>query len=582
MAIRPAEAGSRGPGVCLVSAPAGVGKTHGALEFARAHPQLRVHVAFGMKATRDEFRALGLMENWVHVEGRTPENCAEYARAEALGRRSYSVTFSLCAHCTARQDCPYLAAWAAVGSANASFTHQLLLERGTWAADILFVDEDPTRNVFLTEKRITLSMLQSEARRVDREIGYRRVARDPLRALLGALAAVLEELEEGYGTDIHDALDRRLSPGLLATCRGLWDRYGSQIRRIPVVSNAAERSVSELQRLPKPFFLHLLETMVVEMVRMTENSSLTNSKLSIGKDSRGRPCYVLMIHRTISDLTEGVQRLPRIVILDAASTAVYYEPILGVPIREVFSPEVALPREVQVWQVTTALEGKIGLETNPNARSAAIAKIDLLRAITNTYGRKTALITFKSIEEEMAEAIGADRSLHFYGLRGIGELESEGIEVLIVLGTPSIPPDQVLREAMAIHPDGPPIERVSHKMDKVWQPVDPRVREMLYASREREAYQGVYRCRPLSSSEKPKVIIIFSPLQIPHVRPTHIVHALPNVRTMRAFTRILQVVRRLEAEGEKITINKVARQAGSNWETTRRLIQAIRGQGTSS
>jgi len=581
MAIRPAEAGSRGPEVCLVSAPAGVGKTHGALEFGRAHPQLRVHVAFGMKATRDEFRAKGLMENWVHVEGRTPENCAEYARAEALGRRGYSVALSLCADCAAREDCSYLSAWAAVGSANASFTHQLLLQRQTWAADLLFIDEDPTRNVFLTEKRITANMIQTEARRVDREIGFRIVGPDPLRSLLGALAAVLEELEEGYGTDIYEALDRRLSSGLLETCHRLWNRYGSRARRIPVVSTAGERTVLELQHLPKPFFLLLFETMMVEIERMTENPSLTNSKLSIGRDSRGRPCYVLMIHRTISDLTEGLQRLPRIVILDAASTAAYYEAILGVPIREVFSPEVAFARAVQIWQVTTALEGKIGLETNPSARSAAIAKIDLLRAITNSYGRKTGLITFKDIEREMAEAIGVDKSLHFYGLRGIGDLEAEGIEVLIVLGTASIPPDQALREAMAIHADGPPIDRRSDKIDRVWQPVDPRVREMLHASREREAYQSVYRCRPLSPSDKPKVIVVFSPLQIPHVRPTHVVYALPNVRTVRAFTRILQVVRRLEAAGEKVTINKVARLAGSDWETTKRLIQAIRSHGIS-
>jgi len=568
--------------VYLVSAPAGVGKTHAAFEFARAHPELRIHVAFGMKATRDEFIAKGLMEGWVHVEGRTAENCVEYARAEALGRRGYSVALSLCADCAAREDCSYLSAWEAVGSANATFTHQLLLQRQTWAADLLFIDEDPTRNVFLTEKRITASMIQTEARRVDGGIGYRIVGPDPLRALLGALAAVLEELEEGYGTDIYEALDRRLSSGLLETCRRLWDRYGSQMPRIPVVSNAGERTIVELQRLPRPFFLHLLETMVVEIERMREDPSLSNSKLSIGRDIQGRPCYVLLIHRTICDLTQALERLPQIVILDAASTAAYYEPILGVPIREVFSPEVALPKGVQVWQVTTALEGKIGLETNPNARSAAIAKIDLLRAITNTYGRKTALITFKSIEEEMAEAIGADRSLHFYGLRGIGELESEGIEVLIVLGTPSIPPDQALREAMAIHPEGPPINRESQKIDKVWQPVDPRVREMLYASREREAYQSVYRCRPLSPSDKPKVIIVFSPLQIPHVKPTHIVHALPNVRTVRAYTKIVQVVRRLEAEGEKITINKVARQAGSRWKTTQRLLQAIQTEDDSS
>lgn len=558
-----------------MSAPAGVGKTHAALEFVRAHPQLRVHVAFGLKATRDEFRAKGLMGGWVHVEGRTPENCVEYGRAEALGSREYSVALSLCANCAAREDCPYLSAWDAVGSANASFTHQLLLQRSTWTTDFLFIDEDPTRNVFLTEKRITLSMLESEARRAEGVIGDRNIGRDPLRSLLDALAAVLVELEEGYGTEIYEALDRRLSSGLLTTCRGVWYRYGTLIQRIPVITDAAERRLSELERLPKPFLAGLFETMLAETKRMREKPSLSNSKLSIGKDTRGRPCYVLMIHRTILDLTVGLERLPKTVILDAASTAAYYEPILGVPIREVFAPEVALPRDVQVWQVTTALEGKIGLETSQKVTSAAIAKIDLLRAITNTCGRKTALITFKSIEEEIAEAIGADKSLHFFGLRGIGELESEDIEVLIVLGTPSIPPDQALREAMAIHPKGPPINRDSQKIDRIWQPVDPRVREMLYASRERELYQSTYRCRPLSPSDKPKVIIVFSPLKIPHLKPTHIVDALPNVRTIRAYTRILQVVRRLEAEGEKITINKVAKLAGSNWKTAKRLLQAI-------
>jgi len=311
-----------------------------------------------------------------------------------------------------------------------------------------------------------------------------------------------------------------------------------------------------------------------EVARIKDSPRLTNSRLSLGKTSRGEWCYILHCHRRLCDLARDVQQLPTILILDAASEPSYYQTVLGVEIAEVFSKEIRLPGDIELWQVTSALCGKTGLESQATAREAAIRKIDFLLALSGSLDKERALITFMGIEEEIATAIDAQAWLHFFGLRGIGELESLDIPVLIVYGTPSPPPWHVVRQAMALHGDDEPIDPGATKIDRVWVPNDDRVKQQMYASRSRELYQACFRIRPLSPSDSRKTIIVFSPLEIPHLKPTHVITKLPNGRTMRAFVEVARVVHQLKGK-QAIYPAKVARLVGCDPNTAKLYLEAL-------
>jgi len=565
---------SRGK-VYLVNLPGGAGKTHGALAVAQRHPDLRFHIVLGMKKTREELQAKGLLEGFSHIDGRAQVNCSQYRKAEILGRKGYSIKHSLCfAGCEDRHSCAYLASWNSVGSSNVTFMHEHLITDSIWDCDILIVDEDFIKDACLREWVITAGMLQSQSERVKEELKSRVLGEDPLKQLLKVMAAALDEVPKGGTKDIYGILDAKLQGGLYGQVKKAHRRFERWWRGLPVVS-ASEMTLKELERLPPRFLPDLLDTMRQEVVRMRSSPHLTNSRLSLGKTSQGGWCYVLQCHRSLGDLTADVQQLPTILILDAASEPSYYERVLGVEIAEVFSREIRLPENVEVWQVTSALCGKTGLESQPAAREAAIKKIDFLLALSGSLDKERALITFQGVEEEIATAIDAETSLHFFGLRGIGEIESLDIPVLIVYGTPSPPPWQVLRQALALHGDEEPIDPGATKVDRIWVPDDERVRQQLHSMRSRELYQACFRIRPLSASDFPKTIIIFSPLEIPHLKPTHVITKLPRGGTMRGFVDVARVVRELKGK-QWITVVKVARLADCDPSTAKRYMDALR------
>jgi len=560
--------------VHLVNLPAGAGKTHGALAVAQKHRELRFHLVLGMKRTREELGGKNLLEGFSHIDGRSDWNCSQFRKVEILGKKGYSIKHSLCfAGCEDRETCPYLAAWNAVGSRNVTFMHEHLIADSVWDCDILIIDEDFLGDACLYEWVITQGMLRSQAERIHEELKSKVLGGDPLKQLLQVMSDALDEVSGGGGKEIYEILDAKLEGDLLEQVRRAGVRFERRSRGLPVV-DASEMTPTELERLPSRFLPDLLKTMREEVSRMKSSPRLTNSKLTLGKTAYGDWCYILHCHRGLADLTRNVQQLPTILILDAASEPSYYETVLGVEIAEVFSREIRLPENVEIWQVTSALCGKTGLESQATARESAIKKIDFLLALSGSLDKEMALITFKGIEEGVAAAIDATTSLHFFGLRGIGELESLDIPVLIVYGTPSPPPWQVVRQAMALHGDGEPIDSEATKVDRIWVPNDERVKQQLYAMRSRELYQACFRIRPLSPSDFPRTIIVFSPLEIPHLKPTHLITKLPNGRTMRAFVEVARVVRELKGK-QSIYAAKVARLAGCDPNTAKLYMDAL-------
>jgi len=269
---------SRGK-VYLVNLPAGAGKTHGALAVAQTHPDLRFHLVLGMKKTREELRAKGLLQGFSHIDGRSEWNCSQYGKAEILGKKRYSIKHSLCfARCEGRETCPYLAAWNAVGSGNVTFMHEHLITESIWDCDILVIDEDFLGDACLYEWVITQGILRSQSERVREDLKSIVVGGDPLKELLEVMADALDEVSGGGGKEVYDILDRKLEGGLPELVKRACARFKSRWRGLPVVA-ATKMTPADLERLPPRFLPDLLDTMEEEATRIQDSPHLTNSKL---------------------------------------------------------------------------------------------------------------------------------------------------------------------------------------------------------------------------------------------------------------------------------------------------------------
>ena len=91
---------------------------------------------------------------------------------------------------------------------------------------------------------------------------------------------------------------------------------------------------------------------------------------------------------------------------------------------------------------------------------------------------RVGLVTHKDCERAMAEALGipAQRTGHFSRVRGSNALED--CDILLVVGTPAVRPEQVARLARAYyHADPLVIDETSERgEDGVWRYRDPRMR----------------------------------------------------------------------------------------------------------
>jgi hypothetical protein len=110
---------------------------------------------------------------------------------------------------------------------------------------------------------------------------------------------------------------------------------------------------------------------------------------------------------------------------------------------------------------------------------------------------RVGLITFKDCKPAMAQALGIERLGHFWGMRGSNALE--GCDVLLVVGTPTLRPEDVARLARAYyHADPKLINETSVRgEDGRWRYRDPRMQRVADALTRAELTQCAHRNRPL-------------------------------------------------------------------------------------
>ena len=204
--------------------------------------------------------------------------------------------------------------------------------------------------------------------------------------------------------------------------------------------------------------------------------------------------------------------------------------------------------------------------------SANAGPDDTLRA-----SERVGIITFKDCKLALAQALGipAHRTGHFWGMRGSNALED--CDVLLVVGTPTLRPEDVARLARAYyHADPLVIDETSVRgEDGRWRYRDARLQRVADALTRAELTQCAHRNRPLRYDGR--VVVTLCAEEILYLPVTTEITSLPQLtpeglplalaRRAAEETRMARAVAKLEERGEPVTSRAVAAAAHISMNT---------------
>lgn len=184
---------------------------------------------------------------------------------------------------------------------------------------------------------------------------------------------------------------------------------------------------------------------------------------------------------------------------------------------------------------------------------------------------RVGLITHKACKPAMAEALGipADRTGHFWGMRGSNALEK--CHILLVVGTPAVRPELIARLARAYyHADPQLIDETSVRgEDGVWHYRDPRMKRVADALTRAELTQCAHRNRPLRYDGR--VVVTLCAEEILYLPVTTEITSLPQLtpegvplalaRRAAEETRLARAAAYLQEHGEAVTSRALAQAA---------------------
>jgi hypothetical protein len=203
-------------------------------------------------------------------------------------------------------------------------------------------------------------------------------------------------------------------------------------------------------------------------------------------------------------------------------------------------------RDRTAAQVTFLLR-VLGLDPNGERRAAG----------------KVGLITFRDCEPLLRRALGIPqgRTGHFWGMRGSNALQD--CEILLVVGTPTLHPDDVYRMARALyHSDPNPVDPTAQRVYGAWRYTDWRMRRLSDYLIRAELTQCAHRNRPLRHDGR--VVLTFCIGDIDFLPATTTVTQFPQLTTDGARhdetkateddAALAEAAERIVGRGEPLTV----------------------------
>jgi hypothetical protein len=550
----------------VVAAPPGVGKSYTIAALGvptTAHP-LGEHNLAWIAERRNLVQSIPQLSAYRQIEPCTPHNCSAddlHTLVASSGHNTWGV------HSQHLALCDYGAQFRAPGSAVYQLAH---VPTGYPAAHDGIVIDECNPPSWLPEQEITVGKLQAATAAVPTGS----TADLLLRAVQATLTDAAQARTRLTGRALFDALDRR--------CNGQLANWLGALTQHPEVTNPHPwpggveiddpQAAQVAAALPPVVLPQLWLALALELSRWQAGTDW-NSRLRIGQVRSG-PEMALYLTQPRRFGAPATGPLPPRALIDGTCDeellALLFEMDVTM-LRALVDPP---PNTRHIAVRTGKRYGKTSLTAQHGRDLArAIAECRYLLRELDPKGMLAAsgrvgLITFKDCKAAMAEALGipAERTGHFSRLRGSNALE--GCDILLVVGTPTLRPEDVARLARAYyHADPQLIDETSVRGDDGrWRYRDARMQRVADALTRAELTQCAHRNRPLRYDGR--VVVTLCAEEILYLPVTTEIASLPQLtpeglplalaRRAAEETRMAKAVADLVERGESVTSRSLA------------------------
>lgn len=500
--------------VFVVAVPPGVGKSHGIAALGGGEFNL------AWVAERHEMvESVNTLQppHYRHIQACTPKNCPAadlHSLLAKQGRNTWSVH--------KQHQCDYRAQLDGAGSAVYMLPHV----RSSYPVrhDHGIVVDELDVGKWLTEREIPWGTLRSVVVAFERGTTAARLAR--------ALEEVLDEAAR-LGQRAHDNGERflgwqgrELLDHLDTACDGQLAVWVDELRGdvalmdplpwVEVDLNDLRAAKERLSQQPPVILPHVVRALSQELAQWRGRDRAEerdwNARLRVGKarSDEAAGTWAFFVSEPLQFTPPQDGPMPPVVVLDATADEDLYQRLFRTKQVEVWTPaEVTPPPHMRHIAVRvkgkrygqTSLKGKDGKALRRTIAEVAhvLQRLDpdgALRAAD-----RVGLITFKDVEQRMAEALGItyDRCTgHFWAMRGSNKLAK--CDILLVVGTPVPNLDSIVRMARNLYwDDVDPIKEESEADDEDVHRryADPRLQRLVDYLAFAELTQMAHRNRPL-------------------------------------------------------------------------------------
>jgi hypothetical protein len=564
----------------LVSAsPPGMGKSTAtaALGKRQGRRRRRGEYDLGWIGERKDM-AIGLgmaAHRYTIIEPCKPANCSEHELHNAIAESGRIATPIHQQHAV---PCAYTKQFRQPGSAFFTLPH---VPTAYPAGHQAIIIDELNLPAWLPEKHFSVARLRATAATFSTQSTANR--------LLGALQATIAEAYGAnsplHGRALFEALDARCGGQLLAWLAALQhDQSATKERPFTDISVHDPQALEKARAKPPVVLPHVWHGLQAEVLKWQRGGEW-NSRLRIGPFRHEE--WALHITQPLQFGKREGELLPPRVLLDATAD----DELLS----RLFDCEVEIQREAvpppphtrHVAVRTGKRYGKVSMTQGTYAKRSidrAAAELRYLLRELDPTGEELAagrvgLITHQGCERVLAEAIGipysdpaqpegAGHTGHFWGIRGSNRLET--CTILLIVGTPSLQPEDVKRMARALYADDPaPLDEGCDAHSGDWRYHDTRMQRVAEALSHAELTQCAHRNRPLRYDGRVVVtlcagVVDFLPItteitSLPHLSDAGEMRA--TVGQAQKAARLAAALATLRGRGEPISVRTLAAEA---------------------
>jgi hypothetical protein len=445
---------------------------------------------------------LGKRRN-ILVDGETVPLCLEPQRLTAVSSQGLQAVEGAvaCGECPSRESCRYQMQFKALDK--------------TWvvtAAMLRFIVRDGA-----TLNQAPVVILDEGARQAftpDREdVGRDDLARATALGFdVGVVARAWAELDGASNTGGR-GFGFRVARGLRARGENVGTLFSLSNRMREHNTGQIASHGTDLVPLP---VIRLLQVLAEEVASSGPNSRLQVTPLAV----EIRSPFTLALEDSI-----------KVVVLDGTGNPAVYRDAIGRPVRTV---DPKLQRHAQVYQLTAGSYGKGTQERDSRARDKLFAQVSKIVAARGTPTSPVTVVVFRGVKAPMEQVLAGLHGIviHYWATRGTNALLDAGSHDIVLVGTPTPQPADMLAWAearawkhstpidrnnyLALHRYGlPGTDRASDTLHYR----DPHVEAWASMEREGELLQAAERIRTMIASEAPKTVWLMTRLPVPGLEP---------------------------------------------------------------